>query len=162
MIRNFWDFYVILLILKRMDPVRCVESAEMSHALRDTLRMVPGLMSITVSTDEGNELLAVSTDVGAPSAGAAAPAGSATASNRDRTAIFAGASEQVQKLGRGRMCVTTAYYDNQIAVLAAAGPLIISVVGDAGVDVQAMRRLVGPLGKLVQPLKDAVTEVATQ
>jgi hypothetical protein len=143
-----------------MDPVRCVESAEMSHALRDTLRAVPGLSSITVSTDEGNELLSVSTDAAAPSAGAAAPAGSATAANRDRTAIFAGASEQVQKLGRGPMRVTTAYYENQVVVLTAVPPLIISVVGDAGVDVQAMRRLVGPLGKLVQPLKDAVAEVA--
>ena len=115
-----------------------------------------------MSTDEGNELLSVSTDAAAPSAGAAAPAGSATASNRDRMAIFAGASEQVQKLGRGKLRVTTAFYDNRVAVLTAIGPLIISCVGDASVDVNTMRKLVEPLTKLVQPLKDAVLEVAAQ
>jgi hypothetical protein len=37
---------------------------------------------------------------------------------------------------------------------------IISVLGDAGVGVQAMCRLVEPLGKPVQLLKDVVAEVA--
>ena len=145
-----------------MDPVRCVESAEISAVLRETLASVKDLTSITVSTDEGNELLSVSTDASAPAAGAAAPAGSATAVNRDRAAIFAGASEQVQKLGKGNMSVTTAYYDNQVAVLSLTSPLIISCVGEAGMDVEVVRKLVKPLEELVQPLKDAVIEVATQ
>ena len=145
-----------------MDPVRCVESAEISAVLRETLTSVNGLTSITVSTDEGNELLSVSTDTSAPAAGAAAPAGSATAVNRDRAAVFAGASEQVQKLGKGKMSVTTAYYDDQVAVLSLSNPLIISCVGDAGVDVQVVRKLMEPLEQLVQPLKDAVRELASQ
>ena len=130
--------------------------------LRETLVALPGLATITVSTNEGNELLSVSTQKGAPAAGAGAPAGSATAMNRDRMAIFAGAKAQVQKLGRGEMRVTTAYYADQVAVLAAAGPLIISCVGDASVDVKKVRKLVDPLRRLVQPLQDSVQEVAAQ
>ena len=98
------------------------ESKQIVAALRETLNTVNGLRSITISTDEGNELISVQANSSSPD--------DATSLNRDRAAVFAGAAEQVLKLGKGAMEVTTAFYSSQVAVLVLTKPLIISIVGD--------------------------------
>jgi|TARA_B110000211_G_C13576491_1_gene334312 hypothetical protein len=133
------------------------ESKEIVSVLRETLDTVKGLRSITISTDEGNELIAVhstSFDDVTTSLNV----------NRDRAAVFAGAAEQVLKLGKGRMNVTTAFYSSQVAVLVLTKPLIISIVGDLeanGLDLAKVRQLVEPLKALVEPLRVAV-QTATE
>jgi hypothetical protein len=129
------------------------ESKALSEALKETLETVTGLKSITISTDEGNELIAVhSTSEGGDSS---------TSVNRDRAAVFAGAAEQVLKLGKGGMNVTTAFYSSQVAVLVLTKPLIVSIVGDLeadGLDLASVKALVEPLKCLVEPLRISVQE----
>ena len=67
-----------------MHSGRSSEAADICGVLRETIDAVHGLQSITVSTVEGNELLAVSS---AQVEGDAAAAGV----NQDRAAVFAGA-----------------------------------------------------------------------
>ena len=129
------------------------ESKEILAALRETLDSVTGLKSITISTDEGNELMALQST--------AVAGDSSTSVNRDRAAVFAGAAEQVLKLGKGGMNVTTAFYSSQVAVLVLTKPLIISIVGDLeanGLDLARVQALVEPLKGLVEPLRKAVED----
>tara|TARA_B100000795_G_C22365401_1_gene274095 strand:- start:85 stop:492 length:408 start_codon:yes stop_codon:yes gene_type:complete len=131
------------------------ESQTIITVLKETLDQVKGLHSITISTDEGNELIAVhATNIGDTSSSV----------NRDRAAVFAGAAEQVLKLGKGGMNVTTAFYSSQVAVLVLTKPLIISIVGDlesSGLDLAKIRLLVEPLKAMVEPLRQSVTESRT-
>jgi hypothetical protein len=139
-----------------MHSGRSSEAADICGVLRETVDAVRGLRSITVSTVEGNELLAVASP---RVEGDAAAAGV----NRDRAAVFAGAAEQLLKLGQGGVQVTTAYYSNQVAMLVLASPLIVSVVGDLdaeGLDMPTVRKLAEPLRKLVEPLRESVVEVS--
>ena len=131
--------------------MQSIEAKEIIAALRETLETVKGLRSITISTDEGNELMAVTTSEDSNNSSV----------NRDRAAVFAGAAEQVLKLGKGGMNVTTAFYSSQVAVLVLTKPLIISIVGDLetnGLDLASVKALVEPLKKLVEPLRQSVED----
>ena len=131
--------------------MQSIEAKEIIAALRETLETVKGLRSITISTDEGNELIAVTTSEDSNNSSV----------NRDRAAVFAGAAEQVLKLGKGGMNVTTAFYSSQVAVLVLTKPLIISIVGDLetnGLDLASVKALVEPLKKLVEPLRQSVED----
>ena len=132
--------------------MQSIEAKEIIAALRETLETVKGLRSITISTDEGNELIAVTTSE---------QDSNNSSVNRDRAAVFAGAAEQVLKLGKGGMNVTTAFYSSQVAVLVLTKPLIISIVGDLetnGLDLASVKALVEPLKKLVEPLRQSVED----